>query len=151
MIRISILGVDPYLVRQLSKDLTPKLSELLEVKKDDIWFYAPECLLIHDGVEQNIWNVLVKVSAPEKVKPLQDKMAELIRYYVSEMCVHIMIEFDYYNQDNSYVFTKKDHPLYMTESNTVIEDDESFEEEEGVEPYLGNVFEGFEEKLKEKK
>ena len=71
MVTISIIGVDPYLVRQISKAMTDKISNIYEISKDDVNFYAPECLYIHDGVEQNTWNVLVKVNAPIKAKIME--------------------------------------------------------------------------------
>ena len=79
MITISIIGLDPYLVRQISKEMTPKLAELYEISEDKIDFYAPECLFIHNGVEQNTWNVLVRVNAPLKIKVLEKKAVKIIR------------------------------------------------------------------------
>ena len=73
MITVSILGLDPYVVRGISKDVTPKLADIYETSKDKINFYCPECLYIHDGVEQNTWNILVKVEAPMKVKVRKKK------------------------------------------------------------------------------
>ncbi len=156
MITISIIGVDPFIVRQISKAMTSKIAALYEVQVDDVNFYAPECLYIHDGVEQNTWNVLVKVNAPSKVKVLEDKAVRVIREYMLDACVNLAIEFYYYSQDNRYEFIDPTHPRFMTEENTVdfFENDEEIEEEfesdeNTEEPYLGNIFEDFEKKMKQ--
>ena len=159
MITVSILGLDPYLVRQISKAMTPKLAELYEIKKDNIDFYAPECLFIHDGVEQNTWNVLVRVNAPLKVKALEHEASHIIYEFLKDACVHLAVEFYYYNQDSRYEFIREDHPRFMTEDNSVnIEDEDDYEDEcddpncehhhhDEEEPYLGNIFEDFEKKM----
>lgn len=155
MITVSILGLDPYLVRQISKAMTPKLKDIYECSSDDIDFYCPECLYIHDGVEQNTWNILVRVHAPLKVRVLQNEAVKIIREFLKDACINLAVEFYYYSQDDRYEFIDETHPRFMTESNSVeiSEDDheEENEDEKGEgwydEPYLGNVFEGFEDKL----
>lgn len=146
MITISIIGLDPYLVRQISKEMSAKVADIYETTVDNINFYAPECLFIHNGVEQNTWNVLVKVNAPLKVKVMEKDAVKIIHEFVKDACVNMAIEFYYYSQDNRYEFIDKEHPRFMTEENTVIEEDEQLEE--GEEPYLGDIFENFEEKIK---
>ena len=51
-----------------------------------------------------------------------------------------------------YEFINNEHPRFMTEENLVYEEDydeecEDEDEEGTIEPYLGNVFEGFEDKI----
>lgn len=147
MVTISILGLDPYLVRQISKAMTPKLADICEMSKDNINFYAPECLVIHDGVEQNTWNVIVRVNAPLKVKVMEKEACKIIHEYIKDACVNMSVEFYYYSSDIRYEFISKDHPRFMDENNLVVEDD-CCDDEEDEEPYLGNIFEGFEEKIK---
>ena len=146
MITISIIGLDPYLVRQISKEMSAKIADIYETTVDNINFYSPECLFIHNGVEQNTWNVLVKVNAPLKVKVMERDAAKIIHEFVKDACVNMAIEFYYYSQDNRYEYIDKNHPRFMTEENTVVEEDESLEDDE--EPYLGDIFENFEEKIK---
>lgn len=149
MITITILGIDPYLLRQISAVATAKLADIYECKKDDIDFFAPEGLLVHDGVEQNTWNVLVRVHAPLKVKVMEDQAVKIIHQFIKDACVNMSVEFYYYSQDNHYDFFSKDHPRFMTEENMIVEDDEEFEEETGEEPYLGDIFAEFNEKIAE--
>lgn len=148
MITISIIGVDPYLVRQISKAMTAKIAALYEVSKDEINFYAPECLYIHDGVEQNTWNVLVKVNAPLKVRVLEKDAVKVIREFMKDACINLAVEFYYYSSDNRYEFIDNSHPRFMTEDNSyeIIEDEEE-EEESTEEPYLGDIFEDFNKKM----
>lgn len=151
MITISIIGVDPYLVRQISKVMTSKIASLYEVSKDEINFYAPECLYIHDGVEQNTWNVLVKVNAPLKVKVLESDAVKLIREFMKDACINLAVEFYYYSQDNRYEFIDNSQPRFMTEDNSFeMVDEEEYDDEEECEetseeeePYLGDIFADF--------
>ena len=150
MITIIVLGIDPYLLRDLSRDLTKPLSSLCEVSEDDIDFYAPEGLLVHKGVEQNTWNVKVRVVAPRKVQVLQKQIAKTIAEFLSHAVIHITIVFSYYLSDEREVFINKEYPLYMDEKNSVIFETTS-EEEEGEEVYTGNIFEKIDKDIKDKK
>lgn len=150
MITISIIGVDPYLVRQISKAMTSKIASLYEVSNDEINFYAPECLYIHNGVEQNTRNVLVKVNAPLKVKVLEGDVVKLIREFMKDACINLAIEFYYYSQDNRYEFIDDSQPRFMTEENSfeMVDEEEYYDDEdeetsEGEEPYLGDIFADF--------
>ena len=49
---ITILGLDPYLLKQLSRELTKQLVEVYECGEDGIDFFAPEGLLLHNGIDQ---------------------------------------------------------------------------------------------------
>lgn len=149
MITIVILGIDPYLLRQVSRLATPKLADLYECKKDDIDFFAPEGLLVHDGVEQNTWNINVRVNAPLKVKVLEDQAVKVIRQYLKEVCVNMEITFNYYSQDNHYEFLSEDHPRFITEENSIYEDEEPFANDDGEEPYLNDIFEEFNKNVEE--
>ena len=154
MITITILGIDPYLLRDVSKDLTSKLAELYEVEEDDINFFAPEGLLAHNGVEQNTWNIIVRVHAPLKVQVLQEDAAEVIHNYIMNLCVQSAIEFYYYHEDDRYEFINENSERYMTEdnSNYVETDDEDEGDEENEEEskdediYLGNAFADFDKR-----
>lgn len=151
MITISIFGLDPYMVRGISKDITPKLADIYETSKDNINFFCPECLFIHDGVEQNTWNILVKVDAPMKVKVMEKEACKILHQFLKDACINMEIQFYYFSQDNYYEYIDKTHPRFMTEENVVYEEDDYEDDEDNsVEPYLGNVFEGFEDKLKGK-
>jgi hypothetical protein len=143
VITITILGIDPYLLRQISANCTDKLADIYECKVDDIDFFAPEGLLVHNGVEQNTWNLLIRVHAPLKVKVMEDQAVKILHQFIKEACVNMSIEFYYYSQDSRYEFLSDDHPRFMTEENTIVEDKEEFEQEEGEEPYLGDIFSEF--------
>lgn len=172
MITITMLGLDPYLLRQVSKNLTEKLADIYEVSEDEINFFAPEGLLVHNGVEQNTWNIIVKVDAPFKVKVLENKVVKLIHEYTKDLCVNSEIYFTYFSQDSRYEFFRDDSPRFMTEENSLYVDEEddfnendeeccdddccchdhncnhdgcSCNDEEEI--YLGNAFEEFDKKM----
>ena len=85
----------------------------------------------------------------------------------SEFSIHVQVVFSYYEEENAYEKINEEYPRYITESNVVSTDSDCEEEEEDEngeanprdrsdldinnpdDIYLGNVFEGFEEKLKD--
>lgn len=147
MITITILGIDPYLLTQISRYATEKIADIYECSKDEVDFFAPEGSLVHDGVEQNTWNILVRVHAPMKVKVMENQAVKILHEYLKQVCVNMSIEFYYYSHENQHNFFSSDHPRFMTEENSIVEDEEVFQNEEGEEPYVGDIFEEFNEEV----
>lgn len=147
MITVKIIGIDPYSLRNLSKDLTGELANLCEVDEKDINFYAPEGLLVHDGVEQNTWNVHVNVEAPRKIKVLEQQIADVLAGYVKHIAIHVTVIFNYYLAEERHEYINKEYPVYLTEENEVTIEEENSENDNLEEVYTGNVFENIEEKL----
>lgn len=166
MITIKIYGIDPYLLTGISKDMSKKIADLYEISKDEINFLAPECLYVHDGVEQNTWNVLVEVHAPKKVEVLEKDAYKIIEQYIKSVAINIECVFYYFSSDNYHKTLNPDYPRFMKENNSVyIEEDEEYDDDECDDPnceehhhhhhedeeiYLGNAFEGFEDKINKK-
>lgn len=145
MITITILGIDPYLGRQLSRELTGKLAEIYDVDNEKIFFNVPESFFLWNGVEQNSWNILVRVNAPSRYEDCQDDVAMILGEYMKNVAIHSSVEFYYYREENRYEFVDDSHPKFMTEKNVVYDDgfeeeDEYDEGENSEEPYLGNIF-----------
>lgn len=167
MITVKIYGIDPYLLRGISKDVTKKLADLYEISKDEINFISPECLVAHDGVEQNTWNIFVEVHAPKKVSILEDKAFDILAQYLKSITINMECVFYYFSSDNYHKSINTEYPRFMKEENSAYieedyeEDDEcddpNCEEhhhhhhEEETDIFLGNAFEGFEDKIKNKK
>ena len=150
MITISILGIDPYLIRQISREATKTIANLYEVPEDEVNFFAYEGLLVHAGNEQNLWNVIVRVKAPDVYKNVEKAMFELLKNYLTDVCFHFTLEFEYYHLNSVYKHINDEFDLYFTEKESSYEDDEHDEdksdEEDEVpseeELYLGNAFKG---------
>ena len=68
MINITFYGIDPYMLRGLSKDLTEKVANLCEVSKEDILFMSSDGLLCFNGVEQDDWYALIYVDMPHELE-----------------------------------------------------------------------------------
>ncbi len=158
MITIKVFGIDPYLLRNISKDATPKLAQIYEISPDEINFLGAECLYVHDGVEQNTWNLLIEVSAPKKVSVLENEAFKILVNYFKDVAINFECVFYYFSSDNYHHYINTDYPRFMKEDNLVNvdyqEEDISIGEDGEVdeeELYLGNAFEGFEEKIKNKK
>lgn len=164
MIIISVLGLDQFVVGHYSKEHTANLAELFETDSDEINFYAPSSMIFHNGVEQTSWNVVIRVLAECKYRTVEQNVSDYLLKTFSEFSIHVQVVFEYYEEENAYEKINDEYPRYITENNVVKtdnyedEDDCDDEHEESNldidnpdEIYLGNAFEGFEEKLKEKK
>ena len=180
MIVIKVFGLDPYLLRDISEDLTSKLASLYEISEDEIDFYGSEGLIVHKGVEQNTWNIFIEVVAPKKVSVLEEDAFTLLEHYFKNVSINIKCVFSYYSMDNYHLTLNEDYPRFMNEEENnedghyEYEYDEEYDyEEEGEDGeethhhehhhyhnldlenendiFLGNAFEDFEDKLKGKK
>ena len=150
MITIFIYGLDEFVVGRLSKELSSNIAKLYEVSEDNVNFVAPSSMVFHNGVEQTSWNILIKVSAPLKVKVLQDQMATFLLNAIGDVAIHKTVEFQYYSQDDRYEKINNDYPRFITEDNLVEAEDhdcEDMEEGDGEdEIYTGDIFENFSDK-----
>ena len=147
MITISVLGLDDNTVGHYSKDYTKDLANLFETSEDDINFFAVEGTMIHKGVEQTSWNVLVRVNAPEKFELLEEKVADFLIKTFKEFVINVAFEFFYYPDDRRYERINEEYPRFIKEENLVNVESEDLPD--GEELFEGNIFEGFEEKLDE--
>ncbi|MCQ2798403.1 MAG: hypothetical protein MJ220_00770 [Bacilli bacterium] len=153
MITISILGLDQYVIGHYSKRHTENIAQIFETEENEINFYAPQSIIVHNGVEQTSWQTVVVVSAPEQYAILEDKVADYIIETLKEVTIHISIRFEYYSRDHAYDYVNEEYPRYIASDNIVdVEDPYAEMDEEEYdgpipEPYLGNAFEGKEDEL----
>ena len=145
MIQITIFGLDQYTVGHYSKDHTENLAQLFETKEENLVFVASDEYVFHKGVEQTSWQTLVKVEAPEKYEPLEDKAATYLLQTLAEFSIHVRVVFEYFHSHHEHAFENKDYPRYIKDDN-LVNVEESDEDEE---LYEGNIFEGLEKKLEE--
>ncbi|MDY6430139.1 MAG: hypothetical protein SPL02_03055 [Bacilli bacterium] len=130
MIRISIYGLDQFVVGDYSGDHTANIANILEVEEDEIIFYAPNAMIFHKGIEQTSWNVIVSINAPIKFKPFEKLLTEYIFKTLSMFAIHIEIEFEYFEESSRYQQINKKYPRYIKKENiTPIEEVDDSEEE----------------------
>lgn len=146
MITIKFIGSDRYVISQYSKEVTKKLASLWEVEEEEIIFLAPEVYVYHNGVEQTSYQVLVEISAPEECRLVEKQVADYILKTAQAFVVHLAVQFKYY-KCLTYKHIRDDYPRYITEENEVLLETEEYDED--TEIYEGNIFENFEERLKE--
>lgn len=147
MITISILGLDQYVIGRYSKVHSKNISNLFETEMDNLSFYAPNCYVFHNGVEQTSWNTIVRIHAPNEYKPFEKNVASYILKTLKEFTINLSIEFYYYDKCNRYEYINKEYPHFLSEDNIVeVQEDEL---EDGEELCEENMFEGFEEKIEE--
>ena len=145
MITITVYGLDQYTVGHYSKDHTENLAQLFETKEENIAFVASDEYVFHNGVEQTSWQALIKVEAPEKYEPLEDKAAKYLLRTLAQFSIHVRVVFEYFHSHHEYEFVNKDYPRYIKDENLVNVE----ESDEDDELYEGNIFEGMEKKLEE--
>lgn len=167
MILISVLGLDQFVVGHYSKEHTANLAELFETSADDINFYAPSSMIFHNGVEQTSWNTVVKVMAECRYRALERNVADYLLKTLCEFSINVQIVFEYYEDENAYEKINEEYPRYITESN-IVNTEADYEEDDcdddchdHADPrdrsdldidnpddiFLGDAFEGFEERL----
>lgn len=147
MIIVKLLGIDQYQAEDYVRALHTQFAQIFETEEKDILFYAPDSYLIHKGIEQTSYIVNIEIEAPEKYKPLENKASEYIaKLFMNQICVHVRVIFNYFDEDREHVFINEDYPLYMTDENMAHFDTEN----EDSEPYLGNAFEDYDKRVEEK-
>ena len=148
MITLTINGLDQFVVGRLSREMTPALAELYECDQEEILFVAHESMVFHNGVEQTIWNTIVRVDAPMKVRVLEDQVAELIMRLVKGPTINVQVVFYYFSEDNFYELINDDYPRFIEDDNLVNIENESYrddlEEGEGDDQiFTGDIFKDF--------
>lgn len=152
MISITIIGLDQFLVGDISETCTKNLANLYEVSEDDIFFVAPENMYFHNGMDQTMWNVLVRVHAPSDLEDFEKEASDIISAAIGDNAINLAVEFDYYNPEHRYERTNEDYPKFITKENSVeVEEDDEFEDEEDEENddeiYTGDIFQDFNKKM----
>lgn len=173
MITIQILGLDEFVTGRYSRENTSNLAQLFETGEDDISFYAPNSMIFHNGVEQTSWNVVVIVLAPRKYRSSEREVADYIGKTLNLYAINIQVLFQYYDEASFHTYDNDQYPRFIT-SDEIRDDGASMEfgdmpeEMEGDieigeridlskkaigdgddDIYLGDAFEGFDEKLEE--
>ncbi len=147
MITITVLGLDDNSVGHYYKENTENLANIYETEPENVSFFACEGVMIHEGVEQTSWNVILRVNAPEKYEILEEKIADYLLKTFKDFAINIAVEFSYYYEDRRYEHINEAYPRFIKEDNAVNVEPEELGD--GEELYEGNVFEGFEDKLDE--
>ncbi len=153
MITISVIGLDQFVVGELSKQLTPNLAKIYETSEDEINFVAPNNMYFHNGVDQTSWNTLLKVNAPERCALVEEEAANILVAGISEVAINIAIEFSYYHEEHRYEKLNSDYPQFLETSIHDLEvsyddedddddDEDDWEEldDEDEEIYDGDIF-----------
>lgn len=155
MVIIKTYGLDPYLLRELSKDLNDRLLKIYEKKNEEITFIGNECLLVNNGVEQNTWNSFIEVISPKEYKIFEKEIDKILTHYFSEVVINIEILFTYFERSNYYLHLNPKFDRYLKEkeeniSNDYLDKDNySYSEIESSEDiFLGDAFIEFNKKDK---
>jgi len=141
MVLIKIEGADQYLAMQFSKVVEPKLSKELGINEDEINFICPETFFVHNGQEQTSFHVLLTISLPLELKNHEHSISNILFKELKNLSVHSHIIFSYFDSKEEFDSIDNEYPLYLTETNMVNINNESEDNNNTEEPYMGNVFE----------
>ena len=178
MITIQVLGLDQFVVGRYSRENSGGVAQVFECDEKEISFYAPNAMMFHNGVEQTSWNTLVVVLAPTKYKAVEAQAADFLMKSLSYFSINVEVVFQYFDESSHYVSINKEYPRFIT-SDEIRDDGASMEfgdvpermegeeedecdcdddcecghhhhhEHEEEDIFLGNAFEGFEERYEE--
>jgi hypothetical protein len=116
---IDFFGLDMYIVSELSPKIETKLSTLLKVNKDEIIITATEATILHQGVDQNAWQTIIRFKLMKNLQPLQSTIAEEVYKIIKAHTIHVSMTFEYMEAFHEVNFIAKDYPRFVTETNQV--------------------------------
>ncbi len=148
MIQVLIKGVDEYLGVHVEEVLLPGLMKITKAEETEIIFTCLHSIIYHNGVDQTSLHMVIDLDLDPKYISLEKQIADYLLEESSKFSIHAHIQFNYVN-GKSYHRIDESYPYYVTDKNSIeIEDDEDEEVEQEI--FTGNIFENFEEKIKEK-
>lgn len=143
MINIVLKGVDEFLGADVEKVLLPKVAKVLQVSMDEVLLTCMHSMIYHGGLDQTSFHMIVTFEMEEKYRKFEKELIKCVFEVSKNFSVHSHVNFLYLTPTSSNI--DEEYPLYVTESNRVIIEDDENEEE----VYTGNMFSNFEEQLKE--
>ena len=178
MITIQILGLDQFVVGRYSRENSGNIAQVFECDEADVSFYAPYAMMFHNGVEQTSWNTLVIVLAPKKYQAVEKSVADFLTKSLSYFSINVEVVFNYFDEGSHYQYVNSEYPRFIT-SDEIRDDGASMQfgdepefmegeedlaeeadrcddpdcdhhhHEEETDIYLGDAFEGFDERYEE--
>lgn len=112
MIIIKIYSQDLYVASEVSVSSSEQLASLLNIAKTDVFFIGSEGVLVAEGVEQISWFTYLEVSLSEKHRPAQQALSELLESIFANYGVHILIKYDYINENNMTKILNPDFKVF---------------------------------------
>ncbi|MFA6617105.1 MAG: hypothetical protein WCS68_01915 [Bacilli bacterium] len=159
MVTIMVLGLDQYITGHFSSEATPIISKILDIKEEEILFYAPESNLFFKGVEQTSWQGLILVNLPSTLAKKEADLAEYLLEATSDFLLNLAVEFHYFETKNTYERINEEYSRFITEDQLrTVDDDNEDQEVDDAEIsdddyltsaiYGGDVFAEFETKAR---
>jgi len=116
---IDFLGLDMYIVAELSKEIEQKIHKLLKLPLNDIIITGSETILYHGGIDQNSWHTIVKINILDTYKDKQNELAKAIYSVIKPHTIHVKMIFEYFKSEETVTYRSDDYPLFVTEDNHV--------------------------------
>ena len=147
MINIVLKGVDEFLGSHVDEVISPQVAKILNVSSDEVVVTCLHSIIYHNGIDQTSYHMIVNVELEEKYRSQEEKLAEYILSVSKNFAVHCQVSFSYC-ENKVYSRVDEDYPLFVTNSNEVVVEEN---QDEPQEVYLGDMFANFEEQLKNSK
>ncbi len=147
MILITFEGLDPFVTGRYSREHLKNLASLFETKEEEISFFVPNGTIVHEGIEQTSWNIVVKVECSMKYQGLEKNVAAYLLKTLKDFAIHCTVLFSYHDERHLHSFVNEKYPLYL--SHDEIQEAEEALEEAEEEVYTGDIFAEHKEELEE--
>lgn len=145
MIFLKIYGVDPMMVKELSKRTSANLANLFEVETEEIVFIGSEAALFFNGIDQYGFHAYIEIDCPEECKKTCKNIVIYLQKILTEYTIHSVIKFKYYHLLDEHIHIDNTYPRYITDNNIVrVEEGNAVDEEE---VYDGDIFKDLESDL----
>lgn len=144
MIVIKVIGIDPELVKDISKRTCGNLADLFEVPAEDILFIGSEDMVLFNGVDQYGLHVLIEIDCPEECQKTSPNIVKYLQEVFADYSVHSLIKFRFSRCLDEHLRLDETYPRYMTENNMVQLEEHSDNSEE---VYDGDIFKDLESEL----
>ncbi len=118
MVVIKIYSQDMYVASEVSINHAAAVAKLLKVEVTDIFFVGSEGTLVAEGVDQVSWFTYLEVSLPKAKENKQQELSEFLHKIFSNYGVHIMIKYDYYEENH---LVKILNPEFKVFNETMVE------------------------------
>lgn len=142
MINVVLKGVDEFLGSSVAKVISPEIANILNVSQDDVIVTCLHSIIYHNGIDQTSYNMLLTFELEEQYRSLEQKLVDYIFSVSRNFSVHCHINFSYLSR-KTYSYIDNNYPLFVTESNEVVIEENDSEDE----IYLGDMFVDFEDKI----
>lgn len=101
-----------YVAAEVSTQHANEVAKVLGLATTDIFFVGSEGTLVAEGVDQVSWFTYLEVSLPKSLRKKQDQLNILFHDIFTNYGVHIMIKYDYFDDESLVKILNPDFKVF---------------------------------------